>query len=96
MACLIRGASMEKTSRKIPRPGSPRTVSAVVGKGVRAKTRKKQSTADPSVADVDPTKHAAGELGAAVMKLIASSLVQPLGHSDPENPPPKTRQRIST
>ena len=95
MACLIRGVSMEKTSRKIPRPGSPRKVSAVVGKGARAKTLKNQSTADPSVANVDPTKHAAGELGAAVMKLIASSVVQPLGHSDPENPPPKTRQRIS-
>jgi hypothetical protein len=30
------------------------------------------------VAEVDPTKHAAGELGAAVMKLIDSSVVQPL------------------
>ena len=96
MACLIRAVSMEKTSKKIPCPGSPRKVSAVVGKGARAKTLKNQSTADPSVAEGDPTKHAAGELGAAVMKLIASSVGQPLGHSDSENPPPKTRQRIST
>ncbi len=96
MACLIRDVTMEKTSKKIPHPGSPRKVSAVVGKGARAKTLKNQSTADPSVADIDPTKHAAGELGAAVMKLIASSVALPLGHSDSENPPPKTRQRIST
>ena len=87
---------MEKTSKKIPRPGSPRKVSAVVGKGARAKTLKNQSTAFYSVAEVDPTKQAVGELGAAVMKLIASSMVPSLGHSDPENPPPQTGQRIST
>ncbi|PAZ01069.1 MAG: hypothetical protein CAK90_02160, partial [Spartobacteria bacterium AMD-G4] len=87
---------MEKTLKKIPRPGSPRKVSAVVGKGARAKTLKNQSTAFSSVAEVDPTKQAVGELGAAVMKLIASSMVPSLGHSDPENPPPQTGQRIST
>lgn len=87
---------MEKASKKIPRPGSARKVSAVVGKGARAKTLKNQSTAFSSVAEVDPTKQAVGELGAAVMKLIASSMVPSLGHSDPENPPSQTRQRIST
>lgn len=87
---------MEKTSKKIPRPGAPRKVSAVVGKGVRAKTLKNRSTAHPTAAAEDPTKDAAGELGAAVMKLLASSVVQPLDISEQEDAPKKTRQRIST
>lgn len=87
-------SAMEDTLKKIPLSGAPRKVSAVVGKGARAKKVKVSQSVESSAAGEELSINATRELGVAIMKLLAASTPEPASDDSLKESPKKTRQRI--